>query len=123
MSSQENGFQEKDFTFIGTRTLIEGILKLSGKTHINGHISGELHIEDKSLLTFETYSSFKGDVFCHDLEVYGNLDGSIQATGKVIIYPPAKVSGKIKSENLVIYPGAQVEIKADAEDYSQRKSW
>ncbi len=102
--------EEQEFTLIGKKTRLNGVFNFSGLTHIAGDIEGDIHIRDKSLLTIEETSTIQGKIHCKDLKVFGKIKGEIISSGKVEIFPSGKLSGLIKSQNLVIHPGAMVNI-------------
>ena len=102
--------EEQEFTLIGKKTRLQGVFNFSGLTHIAGHIEGDIHIKDKSLLTIEESSKVEGKINCKDLKVFGKIKGEVNATGKVEIFPSGNLSGIIKSQNLVIHPGAIINI-------------
>lgn len=108
------------FSFIGSGTIIKGDLVIKETSHIAGKIEGNLFVETKTLL-LERSSEIFGKIHCLDLEVYGKVEGEIEAKGKVTIYPTAKILGKLQAQDLVIYPGAQVSMEGKTLS-TQRKS-
>ncbi|WP_372654956.1 polymer-forming cytoskeletal protein [Halobacteriovorax sp.] len=102
--------EEQEFTLIGKNTRLNGIFNFSGLTHIAGSLEGDVHIKDQSLLTIEETSRIEGKINCADLKVFGTIKGEIISTGKVEIFPSGSLSGVIKSQHLVIHPGAIMNI-------------
>ncbi len=100
-----------DFSFLGKGSKINGVFHLVGATHLASDLEGELHIDDDSNLCIEASGRFKGTINCHNIEIYGQVEGELKATGKVIVYPPATFKGSISAETLVIYPGAEVNME------------
>jgi cytoskeletal protein CcmA (bactofilin family) len=98
--------EEQDFTMIGKHCTLSGKFNFDGATHLAGGLEGEIHIQDKSLLTFESTSNVKGKVFCGDLKIYGTVDGEIYSNGLVEVFPTGKMTGLINAKNLVVHPGA-----------------
>jgi len=103
-------FQEKNYTLLAQDSTLEGVFHMQGQTHISGNIKGELFMKEASPLTIELKGKIDGLIQCQDLEIYGQVDGEIKATGKVTLYASAKVNGQILAENLKIYPGAVLNI-------------
>ena len=105
--------KQQNFTYIGKGSTLVGNLRLGGTSHINSRIEGEIHMLDKSAnLIVERTGLIEGTIFCHDIEIYGVVTGKISATGKIIVYPPASVSGIIEAINLVVYPGSKTNLEA-----------
>lgn len=102
--------EEQEFTLIGKKTRLNGVFNFSGLTHIAGDLEGDIHIKDKSLLTIEESSSIDGKINCADLKVFGSIKGEVNSSGRVEIFPSGSLSGLIKSQNLVIHPGAIINI-------------
>ena len=62
-------------------------------------------------ITIDPYGSFSGEVKCVDIEILGNFSGKLHARGKVVLQSSATVNGEIHCENIIIYPGAQVNME------------
>jgi len=107
--------KSQKYSFLGENCLITGNLKLSGQTMISSSIDGDIMIEDKSNLQIERSGFVKGSIYCHNLSIYGKVQGIIESTGKITIHSTAKVEGKITAECLKIYPGALVNIEGHSE--------
>ena len=103
--------QEQDYTFIGKGSNFSGILQFNGPTRLAGHIEGELTMRGDFSLVIEREGTFKGTLKCHRIEIYGSFQGSLQSLDAVIVYPSGKVTGDIIAENLVIHPGALINIE------------
>ncbi len=103
--------QSSDFNFLSPESSIKGDIFLSGKSKINCRIEGEIRVQDQSEIFIGPKGSVRGNIYCHDLKISGSFDGKVHATGKVIIFSQAKIRGEIISSNLVIHPGAFIEIK------------
>lgn len=99
-----------DFSFLGKGSKMKGIFHLTGITHISSELEGELTMETKAHLYLERNGKFKGSIKCHDIEIYGELEGTLESTGKVTVYPSASIKGKISSNDIIIYPGACLNI-------------
>lgn len=106
----------QDFSFLGKGSQLKGIFHLKGTTHIASNLEGELYMDDKSDLCIENSGSFDGSVECHNIEIYGCFKGELKASGKVTVYPPATLEGKINAGKLEIHPGATLNMSGHTEE-------
>jgi cytoskeletal protein CcmA (bactofilin family) len=112
---EENDFKTYHYNVVGLQSEVVGVLKLKGDTIFNGVIDGELHmIEGK--LVLERGSKIKGKIVAHEIEVFGEVLGDIFCSGKLSFRSSAKFDGDIQSNSLVIYPGAQINMHAQAQE-------
>ena len=111
---EDNEFKNFNYNVIGIKSNILGNLVLFGDTIINCQVEGNIEIKDKGKLILERGSFVKGKNKAIDLEIFGNVEGEIDCSGLVSIRSSAEVTAEIKSERLVIYPGAIVEMKAQS---------
>lgn len=107
--------RDQDFSFLGKNSSFSGVFNLNGPTHLASQIEGEIYVKNNFELCIEQDGHIQGTIQCHDIDVYGSIEGTLESTGKVTIYPSAKVQGKIKAKDLIIYPGAVVNIDGVAE--------
>lgn len=105
-----SSIQQTPFSFLSKGTAINGKISLDGPTRLSSHIDGEIHCKGQMQLVIEIEGRVKGTIQCHDLDVYGQVDGTIISNGKVTLYPTAKILGQIEARSLVIHPGASVEM-------------
>lgn len=102
--------RQQNFSFLGKDCKLNGIFQFNGATRFACQLEGELQMSGQSTLTVERDGKFTGLIDCHDLEVYGQVDGEIRSKGIVTLYSCAKFQGKIMAQGLKIYPGAQVNM-------------
>lgn len=107
----ELDFKKLNFSVIGKDCEIEGDLKFTGDTLLTCKIKGTITIIDEAKLTLERGSIVQGDIYCHDVEVFGTLQGSIKASGKLTVRSSANISGNIQARDISIYPGAILNIE------------
>ena len=107
----------QDFTFVGNETHIQGNMVFRGDAKIAGSLKGEIRSESAPL-SIEPTGQFEGTLYCHDLDVYGEIQGDIHSTGKVTIYPSATFKGQLQASQLVIHPGSCVNMDAKTETES-----
>lgn len=108
--------QNQNFTSIGKSTVLKGLFNFSGNTHLLGNLSGEITVSPPAKLILEISSKTEAIILCHDIEIYGEFYGDIKASGTVIIYPTANVTGKIIAKALEILPGATVNMSGHTEE-------
>lgn len=111
-----------DFSCFGRGSTLTGSFLLKGAVHLHATCDGEVTmvggqafvLEDEGVLT----GTFKG----HDMDIFGRFEGSILSTGKVVIHGTAVVTGDVEAASLVIHPNANVNIKADTKELTDRRS-
>lgn len=101
---------DQNFCFIGKKSKIIGDLILDGPTHISSTIEGNLEVHPDHKLSIEPAGLVTGKIKAGDIDVYGQVEGDINASGTLRIFPCANVSGKISAKNLIIKPGAIVNM-------------
>lgn len=104
--------QKLDFTFIGRESKLVGQFVFLGPTYLASHIEGEININGEASLRIEKMGFAKGTVRCHDIDIYGALEGKIISSGRVTIHSTANVKGEVHCKNLSIRPGATLELEA-----------
>lgn len=104
--------KNQDFSFLGKGSTLCGEFVLGGTTHLQSKVEGKITMSNDSNLVIEFDAVVKGELNGSNIEIYGQFEGNINSTGKVIIYPPAKVRGNIQAKSLEIHPGAQVNFDA-----------
>jgi cytoskeletal protein CcmA (bactofilin family) len=110
--SEYINIQQQDFSFLGEGSTMSGKFVLRGTTRISSKIDGEISMCNEADLVIEHVGSFEGQLNCHNVEIYGNFKGVLNATGKVSIFPPAIVEGNITAKALKILPGASLNFDA-----------
>lgn len=108
--------QKQEFTYIGKATKLKGTFKFQGPTHLQGHINGDIIVENGANIVLEIGSLTEGTLQCFDLDIYGKFIGEIRSTGRVTIYPTGLFEGKILSKSLEILPGAVVNMSGHTEE-------
>ena len=112
MLSESNYLELKnrDFSFFGLDSKIYGEFHLCGHIRIASTLEGKIYISDKGELTIERGGVVKGDIEGNNIDIYGEFRGNIYSKGKVILRPSCLIVGRIEALNLVIFPGAQINI-------------
>lgn len=107
----ELDFKKLNFSIFGRNCEVEGNLKLHGDTLISSNLKGTITMIDNGKLTIERDSFINGDIYCNDVEIFGKFEGSIKASGTLIVRSSAIVSGNIQAKRISIYPGAILNIE------------
>lgn len=105
-------FAQTTFNIISPTSFLQGDIILSGDTILYGKTKGTLRIEGQSSFVLERGASIHGQVSGHDFEIYGNIQGELKASGRVVIRSSANIEGKIEAAQLVIYPGAIINTES-----------
>jgi cytoskeletal protein CcmA (bactofilin family) len=112
-SVEKQEIREQTFNFIGKNSHFKGHLTFEGQTRICGTIDGDVTILNDGQLIIEPTGKIKGKITGHHIEIYGEVEGEIQSSNKVIIKPASRVRGQINTETLTIMPGSTVEIEGN----------
>ena len=105
------------FSLLGKGSKIKGSFNFSGLTKLNSIMEGEIVMDTLDDLSIEKDAIIKGQIKCHNLNLFGNFEGSILASGKVRIYPCSKLKGKINASQIEVHPGALVQFEGHTENF------
>ncbi len=112
----DRDFKEFNYNVLGAKTRILGDLFLAGDSIVNACVEGSIVVQGTGKLVLERGSVVTGKISAVDLEVFGTVVGEIECSGLVAIRSSARVEGIIRSDRLVIYPGAVVEMQANCQE-------
>ena len=101
--------KEHTFSFLGDNDFFKGEIVLNNDTFICSNVEGEVRIQGDHRLIIEPSGKVIGKIQAHTLELYGMVDGEIDAFEKVILFPSSIVKGRIKSRTIEIHPGATID--------------
>lgn len=104
--------ESQTHTYIGEKSSISGEFNFQGHTLIAGEIEGEVRMSNESPLVIESTGRIKGIIRCHHIKVYGDVEGQIEATGKITFFPSSNFSGVIEASDLKILPGSKINMEA-----------
>lgn len=107
--------QHQTFSSLGKSTDLSGNFTFQGFTHLLGKLTGEITITNAKLV-LGIGSLTQASIHCADADIYGEFTGEIRASGNVVLYPTAVVTGKIIAKSLEILPGAVVNINGHTEE-------
>ena len=108
--------KKMDFSFFGKGANLKGIFSLVGTTHLSAHLDGEVIVRDGGRFIIEDEGCLEGTLRGHDVDIFGTFEGTLKASGRVVIHSTAQVSGDIVAKGLVVKPNSQVNVKAHTED-------
>jgi len=95
---------EQADTIIGTHVEIKGSLHNQGAIQIHGRVIGDVH-SDGHVFVGET-AVITGPIVAKQVDVAGQVHGSITAEGQIELHPKSFVKGDIMTTRLSIKPGA-----------------
>jgi len=100
---------ERFDTLIGPQSAIEGQLKLSGSTRIDGRVQGNIMAAGESVaVVISPSAQVQGDITAHRVLVAGRVAGQIHASDRVELQASCVVQGDIKYGSIAIEHGAKV---------------
>ena len=111
----EQDFLTFNYNVLGAKSRLTGDLILAGDSIITTSVEGSIQMLEAGKLILERGSFIKGKIDAIDLEIFVEVQGEINCSGLVSIRSSAKVTGSIKCNRLVIYPGAIVEMTAHSQ--------
>ena len=89
---------------LGEGTEVKGTLRFEGAVRIDGKFSGK--IISPATLILGPGAAVDGELQVAQLEVHGVLKGTVHARERVTIHSSGKVEADLKTQRLVIEPGA-----------------
>ncbi len=102
-------------TVIGASIIITGnIVGEDDDLIIRGRVEGAIQVG--GTVTIEEHGIVKADIDASEIVVHGILVGNIESAERVEIGSTGRVVGNIKTERLVIQPGARVRGEIDMSD-------
>jgi cytoskeletal protein CcmA (bactofilin family) len=91
-------------TVLGDGASIDGSIRSERSIRIQGAIQGE--IESKQRVVVEEAAKVQARIVAEHVTVLGEVNGSIQCTGRLEIASSARVTGEVTAGTLVIQEGA-----------------
>lgn len=95
---------DQDVSILSEGVKFEGKLSSDGNVRIDGEFEGELVVNAN--LTLGEKSKGKGTIRATNITCGGTINGSIEASEKLVLEATAKVEGDISTKILVINEGA-----------------
>ena len=116
---------DTDIQMLGPRSVLEGNLVFEGTLFLNGHVKGAIESRSGSVVIGED-AVIHADVFVRTATVKGEVKGTVRATERLELLPPARIYGDINAPLLhmeagVIFEGTcAIEPKENAASQTDR---
>lgn len=98
---------------LGEGTEVEGTLRFEGSVRIDGKFSGK--IISPATLILGPSAAVDGELEVAQLAVHGALKGTVHARDRITIHSSGKVEADLKTQRLVIEPGAFFQGRCEME--------
>jgi cytoskeletal protein CcmA (bactofilin family) len=93
--------------FLDQGTSLTGELEFTGTLRIDGNFHGSISTDD--CLIIGEHATVHADIKAGEVEVHGQVCGSVVCTRRVEISPTGRVRGDVETPVLVIDPGATID--------------
>jgi len=114
MRKKENYFANGEGTVIGKGTVIDGNMKASASTRIDGEVNGDI-VSEGIIVVGET-GVVNGSIQASEVRVAGKVVGNVSVTGKIEIVAKGYLLGDIKTGSLMIDEDAMFQGKCTMTD-------
>jgi cytoskeletal protein CcmA (bactofilin family) len=95
---------DKDIQMLGPQAVMEGSLVFEGTLFMNGHVKGTIESRAGSIVIGED-ALIHADIFVRTATVNGEIKGTVHATERVELHPPARVYGDLTAPVVIIHEG------------------
>ena len=95
---------DKDIQMLGPQAVLEGGLVFEGSLFMNGHVKGTIESRAGSIVIGED-AMIHADIFVRTATVNGEIKGTVHATERVELHPPARVYGDLTAPVVIIHEG------------------
>jgi cytoskeletal protein CcmA (bactofilin family) len=95
-----------DASVIDANTSLDGTVESSGSLHIHGRVSGQIRL-DGDVFVAEG-AVVMADVHAGGVTVAGQLEGTVECSGRFEVLPSGQVSANVAAPRLVVHEGARV---------------
>jgi cytoskeletal protein CcmA (bactofilin family) len=97
---------------IGASVFIKGNITAAEELSITGRVEGDIRLDAGDLILAEG-CQVAGDVVAPSVALYGNFQGNLTATQRVVVRPGAIVSGSITTPSLLVEDGAVMNCRVE----------
>jgi cytoskeletal protein CcmA (bactofilin family) len=87
---------DKDIQMLGPRSVMEGSLVFEGTLYLNGHVKGNIESRAGTIIVGED-AVIHADVFVRTATINGEIKGTVRASERLELFPPARVYGDINA--------------------------
>lgn len=91
---------------VGREICLSGEIKTCEKLVVEGRVEADLN--DSQSLEISEPGLFKGHATVEDCDVYGTFEGDLTVTGRLVIRPTGRVSGRIRYADIEIIKGGRL---------------
>jgi cytoskeletal protein CcmA (bactofilin family) len=95
---------DKDIQMLGPQAVMEGSLVFEGTLFMNGHVKGRIESRAGSIVIGED-ALIHADIFVRTATVNGEVKGTVRATERIELHPPARVYGDLTAPVVIIHEG------------------
>ncbi len=95
---------DKDIQMLGPQAVLEGSLVFEGSLFMNGHVKGAIESRTGSIVIGED-AVIHADIFVRTATVNGEIKGTVRATERIELHPPARVYGDLTAPVVIIHEG------------------
>jgi cytoskeletal protein CcmA (bactofilin family) len=101
---------DQDIQMLGSQVVLEGNLVFEGTLYMNGHVKGAIESRTGAIVIGED-AVIHADVFVRTATIKGEIKGTVHATERIELHPPARVYGDLNAPAVQIDPGSIIEGK------------
>ena len=101
---------DKDIQMLGPQVALEGTLVFEGTLFMNGHIKGSIESREGTIIVGEK-AVIHADIIVRNATINGEVKGTLRATDRIELHPPARVYGDIDAPDVLIDAGVIFEGK------------
>ncbi|MGD8961839.1 MAG: polymer-forming cytoskeletal protein [Desulfobacterales bacterium] len=95
---------DKDIQMLGPQAVMEGSLVFEGTLFMNGHVKGTIESRAGSIVIGED-AVIHADIFVRSATINGEIKGTVRATERIELHPPARVYGDLTTPVVIIHEG------------------
>ena len=99
---------EKDIQMLGPQAVLEGNLVFEGSLFMNGHAKGTIESRNGSIVVGED-AVLHADILVRSATINGEIKGTVRATERIELHPPARVYGDLNAPIVRIDAGVILE--------------
>ena len=97
---KNNQFANGEVTIIGAGTIVEGLLKTTASTRIDGTVNGDISSDGVIVVAGE--GVVNGNIRAVDVKISGTVKGNVMTSGKTELLSNGKLVGDIHTGSLSI---------------------
>ena len=100
----------KDIQMLGPRMTMEGTLVFEGTLILNGHAQGTIESKEGTIIVGEQ-GVIHADILVKNATISGEIRGTVKATERIELHPPARVFGDLIAPVVLIDAGVTFDGK------------